>query len=296
MTEITFSNYKFKFTLNDTILNIQIANIINNNLFEGSIYEFNDVFDFDNNKYVHSINKFYNMIINGLNKRENFNVKINEEDNLITVFVNYDTNFTNLEEFFTLNKLCGLENDVAILKKRVEQLEDNETVLYEYVEWDQNKYHQLYKNNVYLSIIYNAKNHEFCCSKNGVRFYNWSTINEIAINGFSILPRAKSRSVASSNCPLYIMNYANIVIYVEADEYSNTMVTGFDIHTFLQKYSEINKHIINKILVTGSNYQNKILVDIIKTLGTLTNYKELHINDNQLENHCKTNNIKFVKI
>ena len=89
MNEITFSNYKFNFVLNDTTLNIQIQNIINNNLFEGTIYE----------------KTFYKMILNALVKTENFNIKIDEEDNIIKIIINYDTDFINVEEIFTFNKI-----------------------------------------------------------------------------------------------------------------------------------------------------------------------------------------------
>jgi hypothetical protein len=93
---------------------------------------------------------------------------------------------------------------------------------------------------------------------------------------------------------LYSINYNQIVISVVTNNNSENFI--LEISAFLQQYFETNKHIINKIIITGDDYKKHVLINTITTLGKLTNYKELHINDSQLENHCITNNIKFVKI
>ena len=285
MNEIIFSNYKFKFALNDTTLNIQIRNIINNNLFEGTI----------NEHEVKSIKKFYKMILNALNKTEHFNILINEKNELININVNYDSDFTNIEEFFALNKInkCylqdeinGLKKDIAmlishnkLLEQKIEQLEGNEVI-------EQQMHKLTFKNDVSLTIFL-----QYQTPQNSGTLFLFSPYN------FSF-------HFEHDNCKnnsVYMINYDNIHIELSyRKEIEDSPKKQHNIVKFLQTYSELNKHVINKIWVSNFQYKcgdqiYKTSHDISKTLGGLTNYKELFIEDDQLVDHCKKNNIKFLK-
>ena len=125
MNEITFSNYKFKFELNDPLLDIQIRNIINNNLFDVTLNVYTSE--------ISSVKQIYQMILNALNQREYFNIQIHENLNSIKIILNYDTEFINVSESFTLKKIneclklnkineCCLQDEINGLKKNIDML------------------------------------------------------------------------------------------------------------------------------------------------------------------------------
>ena len=282
MNEIIFSNYKFKFALNDTTLNIQIYNIINNNLFEGTINDYE----------VKSVNKFYKLILNALNKIENFYIKINEEYELIKISVNYNTDFGNIEEFFTLNKV---DNNKFYLLNKIDELEKNIAMLVSHNEQLEQQIKQ-YENkliddiDLVINIVYSDY---FCCDIESAIFYQY---DEIVNYGNKNEPFI----IYSKHMLDIIFNKITINFIQKTNKTNNvinyTLLHNNPITALLTTYASFNNNKINQIIINGVDNKNKIKNDIIETLGTLTNYKELHINNNQLENHCKKHNIKFVKI
>ena len=295
MNEITFSNYKFTFTLNTPNLNIKIQNIINQNLFENN---FND-------QNVKSITDFYKLIKNALKNRENFNITIHEEEDLIKVIINYDAVFINLKDFIIFNKIDNnlqnkidnLEKNIAMLishnnlleqkVKLLEPLLDNETVQININPCNELPiYKQIYKNNVDLvftieccQIIpktgYYSENYigEFFYhltpiffSKNDITFHHLPYENlQLDITNFMLTLNFNSITITFLN-----ENYVNKKKYNLTQD--NTIIADF-----LQMYSNVNKHVINKIIIDGTNNKNKMKTDIIEKIDGLTNYKELHL-------------------
>ena len=309
MNEIIFSNYKFTLELNDTTLNIQIYNIINNNLFEGSIYE-------------KTINKFYKMILNALNKTENFNITINEEEEIINVIINYDNYF---EKFFKLNKINDCVQDKndelkinialltshnKILEQEIKNNNDNIDIIISHnkqleqkIKDNNNEIKMLISPNcinLAINIGYNKKLQH-------LKIYKEKTHSCYFIKSIIFYKNDKifDYSEYTKNIYNYMLQtiFNKITINIINEEYdrwnsSNQDITYDELYNnnriknFLQSYSKF----INQIIINGYDYKNKMEKDIIGTLGDLTNYKELHINDDQLEDHCKRNNIKFIKI
>ena len=226
MNKIIYCNYKFTFTINETMLNIKINNIINNNSFEGSI----------NKKNVESINKFYNLILNALNKTENFNIQINEESELIKIIIKYNSDFAYIEKIFKLNKKkqkifeLTFNNNVNLLICVGKNIDSNYGTYFRFFD---NESHMMY------NFIYCFKQSNF----------------NIDI--------------------IYMINYNKIIINTLFVNNNYTLQEHHHVARFLKIYSMLNKHIINQIIFIKKPHENKINSDIIEILGGLTNYKSL---------------------
>lgn len=303
MNEITYHDYKFIFELNDSTLNIQINNIINNNLFTGSI----------NKK---SIDKFHNLILNALSGTENFNIIINEEIDLIKIVINYDTCFVTVEETFTLNKINEIDNlkkNIAMLISQNEQLEqqikdnnDNIAMLISQNKQLEQKIKQLANNTIVEQKIKQLSDNTMLEQEMTQLRHNImleQEIHQLTLNnnvnlsidiGKDIDPYYgtlfhffddKSQMMydfsyyceqdGNVNNSVYMINYNKITINTMYIKKNDKTQKQHHIALFLQMYSMINKHIINQIIITGKNYKNKIVSNIIETLSGLTNYKEI---------------------
>jgi hypothetical protein len=130
----------------------------------------------------------------------------------------------------------------------------------------------------------NNKNFHWISTKEFVPIYNhrknleysnlqteFEKILQINFNKITINITYNNTATLSNNVGKY--NYDTFLVKNERNKISK----------FLQTYAVVNKHVINQIIITG----NEIGCDIIETLSKLTNYKELHINDSQLEYPCK---------
>ena len=120
---ICFSDYKFDIELVNTSINIKVFNTTSLDLYEGSVNEAEI--------YVQPISKFYKMLVNGLNKENNFNFEINNLTDKLKCRLNYLNEFVDIEEFIILHKKANnkavkyhQQNEINLLKEQVKLLSE----------------------------------------------------------------------------------------------------------------------------------------------------------------------------
>ena len=287
---ITYNDYKFDISDEQNSIKIQVFNNKTQEFYSGTVNE--------NEIYVQPIGKFYKMLLSALNKEENFDMEITKSNDKLKCKILYKTEFIELEEIFSLDKVDNgkaveyqlieeiktLKDDNIELKKLVTDLTIKLTLLLDETNDLKQKVKNLEENEVTFM------------KETGTSYGNTGyAYKPIPKNNANLIIDNSGWEVYQNNTVIYdylkngfdaIFNFNKITINnVESFNPTNGQGLLNIIKMILNKTQTINH-----IIVYNYPPQLKEFADI---LLKYSNYKKLSINNTMFKSHCKKNKIVF---